>query len=58
MPDSLTGFFQTLGARGQVIFVSRELELVIVITGNLPHETANSEFQVLIRSFIAPAVMP
>jgi CubicO group peptidase (beta-lactamase class C family) len=57
VPNSVTGFFQTLGARGQVIFVNRELELVIVFTGDLPDETANSEFQVLIRGFIAPSVM-
>jgi CubicO group peptidase (beta-lactamase class C family) len=57
VPSTATGFFQTLGARGQVIFVNRELELVIVFTGDIPDETANSEFQVLIRGFIAPSVM-
>jgi CubicO group peptidase (beta-lactamase class C family) len=57
VPSTATGFFQTLGARGQVIYVSRDLELVVVFTADLPDETANSEFQVLIRGFIAPAVM-
>jgi CubicO group peptidase (beta-lactamase class C family) len=56
VPNAAPGFFQTLGARGQVIFVNRELELVIVFTGDLPDETANSEYQTLIRSFIAPSV--
>lgn len=56
VPNTPTGFFNTLGARGQVIYVSRELELVIVITADLPDETANSDFQTLIRGFIAPAV--
>jgi CubicO group peptidase (beta-lactamase class C family) len=58
VPTTPTGFFNTLGARGQVIYVSRELELVIVFTADLPDETANSEFQVMIRGFIAPAVLP
>lgn len=57
VPSTATGFFQTLGARGQVIFVNRELELVIVFTGDLPDETANSEYQTMIRGFIVPAVM-
>jgi CubicO group peptidase (beta-lactamase class C family) len=56
VPDGLTGFFQTLGARGQVIFVNRELELVVVFTADLPDETANSEFKTMIRSFVVPAV--
>jgi CubicO group peptidase (beta-lactamase class C family) len=58
VPNVLTGFFQTLGARGQVIFVSRELELVIVFTADLPDETANDDFQVLIRGFVVPALQP
>jgi CubicO group peptidase (beta-lactamase class C family) len=58
VPTTPTGFFNTLGARGQVIYVSRELELVIVFTGDLPDETANSEFQTMIRGFIVPAVLP
>lgn len=57
VPTTPTGFFNTLGARGQVIYVSRELELVIVFTADLPDETANSEFQTIIRGFIVPAVM-
>jgi CubicO group peptidase (beta-lactamase class C family) len=58
VPTTPTGFFNTLGARGQVIYVSRELELVIVFTGDLPDETANGEFQTMIRGFIVPAVLP
>jgi len=56
VPDGLPGFFNTLGAWGQVIYVSRELELVVVITADMPNETANSEFKNVIRNFVAPAV--
>lgn len=56
VPNTPTGFFNTLGARGQVIYVSRELELVVVFTGDLPDETANSDYQVMIRGFIVPAL--
>jgi CubicO group peptidase (beta-lactamase class C family) len=58
VPTTPTGFFNTLGARGQVIYVNRELELVIVFTADLPDETANSEFQTMIRGFLVPAIMP
>jgi len=56
VPAAAPGFFNTLGAWGQVIYVSRELELVVVFTGDMPNETANGEFQTLIRGFIAPSV--
>jgi CubicO group peptidase (beta-lactamase class C family) len=56
VPTTPTGFFNTLGARGQVIYVNRELELVIVFTADLPDETANGEYQTMIRGFIVPAV--
>jgi CubicO group peptidase (beta-lactamase class C family) len=58
VPNAVTGFFQTLGARGQAIFVSRELELVVVFTGDIPDEIANGEFQVQVRGFIVPSLMP
>jgi len=51
----LPGFFNTLGAFGQVIYVSRERGLVVVFTANLPNETANSIFQQLIRDYVVPA---
>jgi CubicO group peptidase (beta-lactamase class C family) len=54
VPD-LPGFFNALGAFGQVIYVSRDKGLVIVFTANLPNETANSIFQRLIRDYILPA---
>jgi CubicO group peptidase (beta-lactamase class C family) len=56
VPDTPPGFFQTLGAYGQVVFVSRELELVVVFTANLSDEIANTEFKALLRGFIVPAV--
>lgn len=56
VPNALTGFFNTIGAWGQVIYVSRELELVVVFTADMPNETANSEFQTVIRGFVVPAV--
>ena len=51
----LPGFFNTLGAFGQVIYVSRERGLVVVFTANLPNETANSIFQQIIRDYVVPA---
>jgi CubicO group peptidase (beta-lactamase class C family) len=52
----LDGFFHTLGAFGQVVYVNRALELVVVFTAELPNETANSNFQGLISEFIVPAL--
>ena len=51
----LPGFFNTLGAFGQVIYVSRERGLVVVFTANLPNEMANSIFQQIIRDYVVPA---
>jgi CubicO group peptidase (beta-lactamase class C family) len=56
VPNFPGAFFNTLGAFGQVIYVSRSLELVVVFTAELPNETANLNFQGLIGEFIAPAV--
>lgn len=54
--QGLPGFIHTLGAWGQVIYVNRALELVVVFTAELPNETANSNFQTLLRDYIVPAL--
>ncbi len=54
--QGLPGFFNTLGAWGQVIYVSREREVVIVFTAELPNETANQIFQALIAELVVPAL--
>ncbi|MET0792420.1 MAG: serine hydrolase, partial [Polyangiaceae bacterium] len=52
----LPGFFNTMGSFGQAIFVSRDLGLVVVFTANLPNETANLDFQRLIRDYVIPSL--
>jgi CubicO group peptidase (beta-lactamase class C family) len=56
VPD-LPGFFNTLGAFGQVIYVSQELELVVVFTANMPSETADMNLRGLIADYIVPSIV-
>jgi CubicO group peptidase (beta-lactamase class C family) len=55
IPD-LPGFFNSLGAFGQEIFVSREHSLVVVFTADLPSDQADQIFETLIRDYILPAL--
>lgn len=55
VPD-LPGFFNTLGAFGQVIYVSRSFELIVVFTAHLPSETADTIFRQLISTYVIPAI--
>jgi CubicO group peptidase (beta-lactamase class C family) len=50
------GFINTVGAWGQEIFISRDNELVVVFTANLPNETADSIFTGLINDYVLPAL--
>jgi CubicO group peptidase (beta-lactamase class C family) len=52
---NVAGFFSTLGAYGQMIFVNRELGLVVVVTGDLDNETMSTRVQSLLVDFIVPA---
>ncbi len=54
---NLQGFFSTIGAFGQQIFVSREHRLVIVFTAHLPSEQANSIYEELLRTYVLPALV-
>jgi CubicO group peptidase (beta-lactamase class C family) len=53
--SNVPGFFNTNGAFGQFIFVSRDLGLVVVFTGNLSNETAYTIYEDLLRNYIVPA---
>jgi CubicO group peptidase (beta-lactamase class C family) len=55
VPD-LPGFFSTLGAFGQLIYVSRDLELVVVFTANMPSDTADNNLRSVIANYVVPAV--
>jgi CubicO group peptidase (beta-lactamase class C family) len=59
VPDMADGssFFSTLGAFGQLIYVSRELELVVVFTANIPSEVADSTLRALITDYVVPAIV-
>jgi CubicO group peptidase (beta-lactamase class C family) len=56
VPD-LPGFFSTLGAFGQVVYVSRERELVVVFTANMPSEPADTNLRRLISDYIVPSIV-
>jgi CubicO group peptidase (beta-lactamase class C family) len=55
---NVPGFFGTIGAFGQQIFISPGLGLVVVFTADLPSETANTTFQTLIADYVVPAIRP
>jgi CubicO group peptidase (beta-lactamase class C family) len=46
-----------VGAFGQLIYVSKELELVVVFTANMPSETADSNLRGLIANYIVPSIV-
>jgi CubicO group peptidase (beta-lactamase class C family) len=56
VPD-LPGFISTLGAFGQVIYVSKELELVVVFTVNMPSDFADRTLRGLISTYVVPAIV-
>jgi CubicO group peptidase (beta-lactamase class C family) len=53
---NLPGFFGTRGAYGRNIYVNRELDLVVVLTSDLPTGSADAVLEGLIRTFVIPAV--
>jgi CubicO group peptidase (beta-lactamase class C family) len=53
---NLPGFFATIGAFGQQIFVNREKGIVVVFTANLPSDKANTIFEGLIKKYVLPAI--
>ena len=53
---SLNDFFVAIGFNGQQIFVSRNYGLVVVFTGNVPSEEANTDYSQLIASYVVPAM--
>jgi CubicO group peptidase (beta-lactamase class C family) len=55
VPD-LPGFFNALGAFGQLMYVSRERELVVVFTANIPSDVADSSLRNIIASYVLPAL--
>jgi len=59
VPDMADGsnFFSTLGAFGQLIYISRELELVVVFTANIPSDVADSTLRALITDYVVPAIV-
>jgi len=59
VPDMNDGssFISTLGAFGQVIYISQELELVVVFTANIPSDIADSTLRGLIVDYVVPAIL-
>jgi CubicO group peptidase (beta-lactamase class C family) len=53
--SNVPGFFNSNGAFGQMIFVSRGLGLVVVFTGNLSNDVAYTIYEDLLRNYVVPA---
>jgi CubicO group peptidase (beta-lactamase class C family) len=53
--SNVPGFFDTNGAYGQYIFVSRSLGLVVAFTGNLSNQIAYNLYEDLLRNYVVPA---
>lgn len=52
---TLPGFFNALGSFGQMIYVNRERELVVVFTAYLQNDIAKNNLERLIRDYVLPA---
>ena len=53
---NLYDFFVAIGFNGQQIFVSRTYRLVVVFTGHLSNDEANTDYTQLITNYVVPAM--